>query len=92
LAIVGGGGADGGVAKACRPPLDRGNPCTATSECADGFVCMGLASGSGGRVCYAKTEPLEVNTSCSASTECNLDLLCINNKCVKPQPDLICKQ
>jgi hypothetical protein len=88
----------GGGAKSCRPPLDRGNPCTVTSECADGLVCMGLASGSGGRVCYAKTEPLEVNSACDGegsaggSTECRTGLICLNNKCSAPQTTVICKQ
>jgi hypothetical protein len=79
-------------AKTCRVPLSRGNPCSRTSECEDGYVCMGVASGSGGRVCYPATEPLETGSACSASTECRTGLLCINNKCTSPQSQLICKQ
>lgn len=87
----------GGTTKSCRPPLDRGAPCNVTSECADNFVCMGLAAGSGGRVCYPKGEPLELNSACfqggsaGGSTECRSGLICVNDKCAAPQPDVICK-
>jgi hypothetical protein len=80
--------------KRCQPPKDRGNPCTVTSECADGFVCMGTSN----RVCYPKTEPLEATSACGetgttgGSTECRSGLICLNNKCSVPQATLICKQ
>jgi len=89
----------GGGAKSCRPPLDNAAPCTVTSECSDGHVCVGLASGTGGRVCRPAGELVAVNSTCDGSetsatggsTECSSGLLCINNKCVVPTPTPICK-
>jgi hypothetical protein len=66
-----------------------GGVCLRSSECADGFTCVG-SSASGGKTCVA-SDALPIAGNCQYSFECAEDRVCSSaGKCVAPTPDVIC--
>jgi hypothetical protein len=77
-----------GSIKTCQPALTSGT-CERTSDCTDGYTCVGSDAG-GGRTCV-KSDAL-TGGNCSLSVECATGYVCnSSNKCANPVASVICK-
>lgn len=74
----------------CQTALTVGT-CTTTSQCADGYTCVGSTAG-GGKTCV-KSDALPLSGgNCSFSIECATDYVCNgSNKCANPTANVVCK-
>lgn len=74
----------------CQPAL-TGGTCLQTSNCADGYTCVGSSAG-GGKTCV-KSDALPLSGgNCSFSIECATDYVCnSSNKCANPTASVVCK-
>jgi hypothetical protein len=73
----------------CQTAL-TGGTCTTTSQCSDGYTCVGSTAG-GGKTCV-KSDALPLSGgNCSFSIECGTDYVCnASNKCGNPVANVVC--
>jgi hypothetical protein len=67
-----------------------GGTCVQSSNCADGYTCVGSTAG-GGKTCV-KSDALPLSGgNCTFSAECSTDYVCSSaGKCTNPVADVIC--
>ena len=79
-----------GGTKTCETAL-VGGTCAQSSQCADGYTCVGSSAG-GGRTCVQNDMLPLMGGNCSFALECGDGLDCnASNKCANPVAEVICK-
>jgi hypothetical protein len=77
-----------GGRKTCEPAITTGT-CSLSSECADGYTCVGSSAG-GGKTCVKSDSLPLTGGNCSFAIECATDYVCTANKCANPTPNVVC--
>jgi hypothetical protein len=77
-----------GDTSTCQTAL-KGGVCRRTSECADGYTCVGSSAGAG-KTCIP-SDDLPITGNCELSIECAEGRVCNDaGSCAAPTPDVIC--
>ncbi|HTU60683.1 MAG TPA: hypothetical protein VMF89_19660, partial [Polyangiales bacterium] len=77
-----------GGRKTCEPAITTGT-CALSSECADGYTCVGSSAG-GGKTCVKSDALPLTGGNCSFAIECATDYVCTSNKCANPTANVVC--
>lgn len=78
-----------GQTTTCQPAL-VGGTCVQSSNCADGYMCVGDPDAGGGKTCVKSDKLPQSGGNCYFSAECSDGLVCTSRKCAQPTTSVIC--